>query len=81
MAQTVRQLAQRMHGTLHDPAATSTLQDLIAALDGENAAFDLRRLYDLNLQDFELAMTLVTDWRFRRYTQQRTSLRDLLAHA
>jgi hypothetical protein len=81
MAATFRQIAQRMQGKLHDPAATTTLHELIAALDGDNKHFDLRSLYELNLQDFELAMTLITDWRFRRYTQHRSSLRDLLAHA
>lgn len=81
MAKTFRQIAQRIHGAIHDPEATNTLQDLVGALDGDNNAFDLRRLYELNLQDFEFAMTLITDWRFRRYTHQRASLRDLLEHA
>lgn len=81
MTQTFRQLAQRIQRTPHDSAANATLHDLIAALDGADGTFDMTRLFQLNFQDFELAMELITDWRFRRNTRPGARLHDLLAHA
>lgn len=81
MAQTFRQLAQRIQRTPQNSAASTTLRDLIAALDGEEGNFDLMRLYQLNFQDFELAMELITDWRFRRNTRPGARLHELLEHA
>lgn len=81
MTQAFREIARRIQGSSQDPAAVATLHDLIEALDGPNGAFDLMRLYQLNFQDFELAMELITDWRFRRITRPGTGLREQLAHA
>lgn len=81
MATAIRKFARRIKSVIDDPHATATLQDLATTLDSQHAQIDLARLYDLNLQDFELAMELIVDWRFRRYTHQGSRLRELIAVA
>lgn len=57
--------------------AKDTLWALVDALD-QGREFDLTRLYQLNYPEFETAMALIVDWRFRRHTQPVGGLRPLI---
>lgn len=79
MATAIHKFARRIQSPIDDPAATAILTDLAAAIDSPNTRIELARLYDLNFQDFELALALIADWRFRRYTHGGSGLRELIA--
>ncbi len=51
------------HGAATD---AGILRELLAALR-EDSAFDLQRLYELNLSNFDLAVELLSEWRLQRY--------------
>ncbi|CAN7771791.1 hypothetical protein LJR039_007582 [Pseudorhodoferax sp. LjRoot39] len=53
-----------------------TLADLVIALESE-APFTLERLYALKLDEFELAVELLGEWRLARYYAKKGKLLDL----
>jgi len=55
-----------------DPDA-AVLSDLALALEAETV-FDLSRLYEMNLEHFELAMEVMRDWRLDRYYEGKAKL-------
>lgn len=50
-----------------------TLSELVLALESE-ATFPLQRLYDMDLQHFELALEVLRQWRLDRYYKGKTKL-------
>lgn len=39
--------------------------------------FDLAELYELNYEDFELALEIIKDWRLDRYTKTKDRLKEM----
>ena len=60
------------------PAAL-TLSALVVALESETP-FALQRLYQLDYDDFELAMDVLKEWRLDRYYSSKVRLLDLSVH-
>lgn len=65
-----------------DPYADSAqvLTDLVIALESAQA-FQLERLYALDLRTFELATDILAEWRLDRYYAQKAKLLDLSVEA
>jgi hypothetical protein len=59
-----------------DTAAAKTLSGLVVALESE-APFPLTNLYQLDYDDFELALDLIKEWRLDRYYTSKVRLLDL----
>lgn len=59
--------------------AARTLAALVLALEQETA-FDLAALYRLDLEQFEMALELMRDWRLERYTAGKARLLDIAVH-
>jgi hypothetical protein len=59
-----------------ESAAAQTLSTLVVALESETP-FALQTLYQLDYDDFELAMTLLKQWRLDRYYSSKARLLDL----
>jgi hypothetical protein len=76
----MERLALRLHDEEQDPAGTTILGRLIAALDGAEPSFDTNELYELNGPDFDLALVVLRDWRFRRHILSDIGLRATLSH-
>lgn len=79
MATTMERLALRLHDEEQDAHGTRILDRLIAALDGAEPTFDMNEIYQLNGPDFDLALVLLRDWRFRRHIHADIGLRATLA--
>lgn len=60
-----------------DPTSVtaSTFAKLILSLENESD-FSLKSLYQLNLDDFNLAMEVMRDWRLDRYYEGKTKALD-----
>lgn len=56
--------------------AARTLSSLVVALESE-APFALHSLYQLDYDDFEVAMDLIKEWRLDRYYASKLRLLDL----
>lgn len=56
--------------------AAVTLSNLVLALESEGD-FDIHRLYDLDLQVFELAIDILKEWRIDRYYASKAKLFDM----
>lgn len=56
--------------------ASQTLSSLVVALESE-APFALQRLYQLDYDDFELALEVLKEWRLDRYYSSKVRLLDL----
>lgn len=67
MTTIMEQVASRLVSPRHSEHTTAVFRTLIAALDNPAENFDFRQLYVLDAQDFELAIALISDWRFRRH--------------
>lgn len=52
------------------------LSRLVLSLESE-AAFDLKELYELNYETFELALEILRDWRLDRYYAGKARLFDM----
>ncbi len=55
--------------------AASTLADLVLSLEADTP-FQLERLYALGLNDFELALQILKQWRLDRYYAGKAKLYD-----
>lgn len=53
-----------------------TLTDLVIALESAQA-FQLERLYSLDMRSFELAVQIIGEWRLDRYYAKKGKLLDL----
>lgn len=58
----------------------STFAKLILSLENESD-FSLKSLYQLNLDDFNLAMEVMRDWRLDRYYEGKTKALDIALQA
>lgn len=58
-----------------ESSTSRTLSSLIIALETEQD-FPLKTLYQLNLDDFDLAMTVLKEWRLDRYYMSKVRLMD-----
>lgn len=54
-----------------DSDEAAILRDLCAALEQENVAFDLQRLFTMKSKAFDLALALFDEWRFDRHVASR----------
>ncbi|KQP15561.1 hypothetical protein [Pseudorhodoferax sp. Leaf265] len=61
-----------------DPARV--LRDLVVALESHEK-FELERLYGVDLKTFELAVSLIQEWRLDRYFAKKGKLVDLSLEA
>ena len=65
-----------------DPTSkkATTLSKLIVSLETETD-FPLKSLYHLNMDDFNLAMEVMHDWRLDRYYEGKTKAIDIALQA
>ena len=59
-----------------DTATAKTLSGLVVALESDTP-FALTSLYQLDYDDFELALDLIKEWRLDRYYSSKVRLLDL----
>ncbi|MDD5240109.1 MAG: hypothetical protein PHG47_00145 [Sulfuricella sp.] len=60
-----------------DEHASQVFKDLTRALYlGES--FNLKAIYDLDYEDFELALAVLKDWRLDRFTKTKERLKELV---
>jgi hypothetical protein len=57
-----------------------TLAELVLCLE-EEKSFDLKKLYDLKMDDFELALEVLKEWRLDRYYEGKAKLIDVAMQA
>lgn len=60
-----------------NPEQIQVLKDLAAALE-LGRPFDLKSLYDIDMDYFELGLELIQDWRFDRRISSRSKLLEQL---
>lgn len=60
-----------------DEAASQVFKDLIKALY-QKEPFNLAAIYELDYEDFELALTVLKDWRLDRFTKTKERLKELV---
>ncbi len=59
--------------------AAQTLSKLILSLENETE-FSIADLYRLNLKEFEMAISLLEEWRLDRYYEGKAKLLDVSVH-
>lgn len=66
----------------HKPSSDSSLilAELVLCLE-EEKLFDLKKLYDLKMDDFELAVEVLKEWRLDRYYEGKSKLIDVAMQA
>lgn len=76
----LKQARKRIERDPHSPAA-ERLSRLVLALEGDTG-FDLKALYELDYDDFQLALEVLQEWRLDRYFSAKFRLMDasLAAH-
>lgn len=57
-----------------------TLAELVLCLE-EEKSFDLKKLYELKMDDFELALEVLKEWRLDRYYEGKAKLIDVAMQA
>lgn len=57
-----------------------TLAELVLCLE-EEKSFDLKNLYELKMDDFELALEVLKEWRLDRYYEGKAKLIDVAMQA
>lgn len=60
--------------------SAKTLADLVLSLESREP-FQLERLYELDLDQFDLAVQIVKEWRLDRYYAGKAKLYDFALHA
>jgi hypothetical protein len=79
----MRALKQARKQIERDPGsrASELLSSLVLALEGEQG-FDVKQLYELDYDSFQLALELLQEWRLDRYFSAKFRLMDasLAAH-
>lgn len=76
----VTKIAKRLKDSSIDPESAVIFKDLIQALH-DNKEFQLARFYNLNYDDFDLALSLIIEWRLQRYRMTEGGLAGLLQEA
>jgi len=59
-----------------DEPASQVFRDLVKALD-QKSSFSLATIYDLDYDDFQLALDVLKDWRLDRYAKTRERLKAI----
>jgi hypothetical protein len=59
-----------------DEHASQVFRELVKALD-QKSDFTLATIYDLDYDDFQLALDVLKDWRLDRYAKTRERLKAL----
>ncbi len=72
----LKELEKRLISEPNSPD-NATFKGLIQALCMKEV-FDIAMLYELTYRDFELAMSVMKNWRLDRYTKTKNRLRDLV---
>jgi len=76
----VKKIARRLKDSSIDPETAAIFKDMIQALHVQSE-FQLTRFYQLNYEDFDLALSLLTEWRLQRYTMVEGGLIGLMQEA
>ena len=76
----VKKIARRLKDSTIDPESAVIFTDLIQALHMKSD-FQLTRFYNLNYEDFDLALSLLIEWRLQRYTMAEGGLIGLVQEA
>ncbi|MBT9611846.1 MAG: hypothetical protein IV108_01100 [Burkholderiales bacterium] len=76
----VQKIAKRLKDSTTDPESAIIFRDLIQALHTQRE-FQLTRFYNLNYEDFDLALSLLIEWRLQRFTMVEGGLVGLLQEA
>ena len=73
----MRALKQARKRIERDPGSPSStlLASLVLALEGEQG-FDVKQLYELDYDSFQLALELLQEWRLDRYFSAKFRLMD-----
>lgn len=76
----VTKIAKRLKDSSIDSESAAIFKELIQALDGKRE-FQLANFYNLNYHDFELALSLLIDWRLQQYSMTEGGLVGLMQKA
>ncbi|MDP1682492.1 MAG: hypothetical protein Q8L39_12055 [Burkholderiales bacterium] len=76
----VQKIAKRLKDSTINPESAIIFRDLIQALHAQRE-FQLTRFYNLNYEDFDLALSLLIEWRLQRFTMAKGGLMGLLQEA
>lgn len=76
----VKKIARRLKDSSIDPESATIFKDLIQALHVQSD-FQLTRFYNLNYEDFDLALSLLIEWRLQRFTMAEGGLIGLMQEA
>ena len=80
MMKAVKKIARRLTDSTIDQESAIIFKDLIQALH-EKREFQLTRFYNLNYEDFDLALSLLIEWRLQRFAMAEGGLMGLLQAA
>lgn len=70
MANAIKSIAKYIQRN-PDSEEAAALRDLCEALEKEDAAFDLQRLFTMKPKAFDLVLALLDEWRFDRHVASR----------
>lgn len=76
----VKKIARRLKDSTLDQESADIFRDLVQALHLQRE-FQLTRFYKLNYDDFDLALSLLIEWRLQRFTMAEGGLLGLLQEA
>lgn len=80
MMKAINKIAKRLKDSTIDPESAIVFKDLIQALH-DKREFQLTRFYSLNYSDFDLALSLLIEWRLQRFAMTEGGLAGLLQEA
>ncbi|MCE5180219.1 MAG: hypothetical protein LLG15_00305 [Betaproteobacteria bacterium] len=73
---TLKKIEKRLLKNPDEPASL-IFKELIRALH-QGESFNLKAIYDLDYNDFELALAVLKDWRLDRFTKTKERLKEHL---
>ncbi|MCL4470316.1 MAG: hypothetical protein ACYC05_04005 [Sulfuricella sp.] len=76
---TLKKLEKRLLKSKND-SGSQVFGRLVRALCVDDD-FNLAEIYDLDYEDFELALGIIKDWRLDRYTKTKERLREMVGSA
>lgn len=71
----LKKIEKRILKTPDEPAS-QVFRELVKALD-QKSSFSLATIYDLDYDDFQLALDVLKDWRLDRYAKTRERLKAI----
>ena len=71
----IKKIRKQITNKISDKSSL-VLANLVLCLEEENA-FNLNELYELSMNDFELALDLLKDWRLDRFYEGKAKLLDI----